>query len=57
MYKIEKVLKTRTCQGKLLVRWLGYNSDFDSWIPAEDVHNILKYLCDRYGDLNKTSDF
>jgi len=31
-YQIEKILKTRTHRGKrqLLVRWLGYNSDFDS---------------------------
>ena len=42
MYQIEKVLKTLTLQGKtnLLACWLGYNSNFDSLIPAEDVHNI-----------------
>jgi hypothetical protein len=34
IYQIEKILKTRTRRGRkqLLVRWLGYNSDFDSWI-------------------------
>ena len=42
IYQIEKVLKTRTRGGKkqLLVRWLGYNSEFDSWIGVEDLHNV-----------------
>jgi len=41
IYQIEKILKTRTRGGKkqLLVRWLGYNSDFDSWIGVEDIDN------------------
>ena len=41
IYQIEKILKTRTRRGKkqLLVRWLGYNSDFDSWIGVEDIDN------------------
>jgi hypothetical protein len=32
VYQIEKILKSHTCRGmrQLLVRWLGYNSDFDS---------------------------
>ena len=42
IYQIENLLKSRTRRGKrqLLVRWLGYNSDFNSWIPTEDVHNV-----------------
>ena len=41
IYQIEKLLKSRTRRGKkqLLVRWLGYNSDFDSWVSAEDINN------------------
>jgi hypothetical protein len=41
IYQIEKILKSRTRKGKkqLLVRWLGYNSDFDSWIGVEDINN------------------
>ena len=41
IYQIEKILKSRTRRGKkqLLVRWLGYNSDFDSWVSAEDINN------------------
>jgi hypothetical protein len=30
----------------LLVRWLGYNSDFDSWVSVEDINNAQWFLCD-----------
>ena len=38
MYQIEKNLRIRTNKGKrqFFVPWLGYNSDFDSWIAAEE---------------------
>ena len=41
IYQIEKILRSRTRKVKrqLLVRRLGYNSDFYSWIAKEDVHN------------------
>ena len=41
MYHIEMILKSRAHGGKikLLVLWLGYNSDFGSWISVEDVQN------------------
>ena len=41
MCQIEKILKTRNCKRKrkLLVCWLGYTSDFVSWIASEDIHN------------------
>jgi hypothetical protein len=41
IYLIDKILRARTRRSmrQLLVRWLGYNSDFNSWISAEDVHN------------------
>ncbi|XP_065572725.1 uncharacterized protein LOC136035056 [Artemia franciscana] len=40
-YQIGNKLKGRTCKNKrqLLVRRLGYNSDFNSLAAAEDVHN------------------
>ena len=41
IYQIENILKTRTHRGmkQLLVCWLGYNSDFNSWISFEDIDN------------------
>ena len=41
LYQIEKIIKSQTCTGvrQLFVLWLGYNSDFDTWIAALDVHN------------------
>ena len=39
IYRIEKVLKKRTrADGvkEIYVKWKGYSSDFNSWIPAGD---------------------
>ena len=40
-WEIEDVLKMRFISGKMkcLVRWKGYTSDDDSWLPAEDLSN------------------
>lgn len=42
VYKIEQILKKRIRKGEeeFLVRWLGYNPSFDSWIPANEVMKI-----------------
>ena len=41
-YRIEKVLRRRTTQqGKreIFVKWLGYDSSFNQWIPESDIVN------------------
>jgi hypothetical protein len=37
-FRIEKVLKTKG--NKLLVKWMGYSDDFNSWIDKKDVQSI-----------------
>ena len=41
-FQIDKILATRTRGGikQHLVRWKGYNMEFDSWIPASDIQKI-----------------
>jgi hypothetical protein len=41
-YKIEKVLKYKTVNGKKLglVKWKGYDSKFNSWEPISSLKNI-----------------
>ncbi|CAB3994244.1 uncharacterized transposon-derived [Paramuricea clavata] len=41
-FKIEKELRRRTVKGKKMafVKWLGYGTKFNSWIPAEDIKSI-----------------
>lgn len=38
-FRIEKVLKRRTKGGKreIYVKWVGYSSDFNQWIPERDI--------------------
>jgi hypothetical protein len=41
-FKIDPIEDKRVKRGILhyLVRWKGYNSDFDSWVPARDIQDI-----------------
>ena len=42
VYKVEKILKRKKVKGKkmALVKWLGYDSKHNSWIPESDIRNI-----------------
>ena len=44
IFRVEKVLKKRIRNKKeeYLVRWSGYNSDFDSWLQSTDIVPISK---------------
>ena len=39
-YEVEKILKTRTMNGKkeLLILWRGFPKSMASWIPAKHLH-------------------
>lgn len=39
IYKVERILKTRTRRGRkeCLVRWLGWDSSHDSWEPETNI--------------------
>ena len=39
IYKIEKILAEKKENGKVkvLVRWLGYDKKFNSWIPKSEL--------------------
>jgi len=41
-YKIDKILDRRVRRGILeyLVRWRGYDTDFDSWVPATEILSL-----------------
>ena len=42
LYRVEKILKRKKVKGKemVLVKWLGYSSTHNSWIPKENVVDI-----------------
>ena len=37
-YRVEKVLRTR--KGMALVKWLGYDSKHNSWVPKSDIQAL-----------------
>jgi hypothetical protein len=45
-YRIEKILKKRKRKGKLeyFVRWLGYTPEFDSWVSAGGIKQLLVFM-------------
>ena len=42
LYRVEKTLKRKKVKGKemVLVKWLGYSSKHNSWIPKEDITSV-----------------
>ena len=43
LYMVDKIIKERKMKGKqpeVLVKWLGWPSKFNSWIPKNDVKDI-----------------
>jgi hypothetical protein len=38
VYRVEKILERR--KGMVLVKWLGYDSKHNSWIPEENIKDI-----------------
>ena len=39
IYKIEKIL-TENGKVKVLVKWLGYDKKFNSWIPESELRKL-----------------
>ena len=46
VYKIEKVLKTRTGGGRKesLVRWVGWHSKYDTWLPQKEIKSYSSHV-------------
>ena len=42
IYKIEKILgeKKENSRVKVLVKWLGYDNKFNSWIPKSELRKL-----------------
>ena len=42
VYRVEKIIKRKKVNGKkmALVKWLGYESKHNSWIPEDDIQDI-----------------
>ena len=38
-FKIQKVLKSRNNNTEKLIRWYGYSSKYDTWLPSNQVKN------------------
>ncbi len=40
VYRVEKILKRR--KGQALVKWAGYDSKHNSWVPIKDIQSLNK---------------
>ena len=40
VFRTENILKRDKKRGKVLVKWNGYNNEFNSWIDLNDIENI-----------------
>ena len=42
VYRVEKILKRKKVRGKkmALVKWLGYDSKHNSWVPESEIHQL-----------------
>ena len=40
MFRIEKVLKRDPIQKLALVKWQGYDGEFNSWVKLSEIKNI-----------------
>ena len=40
VFRIYKVIRRDYKKKQALVKWKGYNDDFNSWLPLKDVKNI-----------------
>ena len=38
VYRVEKILRRR--KGQALVKWTGYDSKHNSWIPIKDIQSL-----------------
>lgn len=52
LFFIEQVIDTKTINGRSysLVRWEGYGSDFDQWIPTSEVRDVQRLQQDLQDD-------
>ena len=42
VYRVEKIIERKKVKGKkmVLVKWLGYESEHNSWIPESDIQDL-----------------
>ena len=42
IYLVEKVLKRDEAKNKMLVKWIGFDSTHNEWIPISNVVAVIK---------------
>ena len=40
VFRIDKVLRRENLKKQALVKWKGYNDNFNSWIPINDLNDL-----------------